>query len=77
MMHRSDPAQRPVQPSPTAARRHPEPDAYFVRAHRRGGFCVMIEGRAMPISKHWSSTDAVKLAESLAKKSNARVVVET
>lgn len=54
----------------------PDPETFYVRPHRRGGYCVMTEGRATPLSTHWTMRDAVMLAELLAKKANARVVVE-
>lgn len=54
----------------------PDPEVFFVRAHRRGGYCVMIDGKPSPISAHYTMWDAIVLAEMLAKKANARVVVE-
>jgi hypothetical protein len=84
MNGRSDLDARAVQPGPTAGResgthrsRQPDPEVFYVRAHRRGGFCVMVDGRATPLSRHWTAEDAAQLAESLAKRSNARVINES
>jgi hypothetical protein len=83
MQRRSDPARISVQPSPATGRepsgihrKQTDPDAFYVRAHRRGGYCVMIEGKATPISRHDTLRDATMLGETLAKKMNARLIVE-
>lgn len=79
----SNPSRGPSQPNATFGRepsgihrKHPDPEVFYVRAHRRGGFCVMIEGRPTPLTRHDTPRDAMLLAESLAKKFNARIVVE-
>lgn len=88
-MNRTDPARAPTQLSGTAPsvmprepsgvhRKHaqPDPEVFYVRRHRRGGFCVMIDGKSSALSNHYTVEDAVKLAEALAKKANARVEVD-
>jgi hypothetical protein len=75
------PPKEPAPPTGIASRRESlrkdaEPEVFYVRAHRRGGYCVMIEQRATPLTRHDTPRDAMLLAESLAKKLNARVVVE-
>lgn len=83
MSNRSEPSRGLAQSSTAVGRepsgihrKHPDPDVFYVRAHRRGGFCVMIEGKTTPLARHDTPRDAMLLAESLAKKFSARVVVE-
>ena len=57
-------------------RKQPDPEAFYVRRHRRGGYCVMIEGRENPLARHDTADDAMLLAELLAKKGSARVIGE-
>lgn len=80
MNRRSEPSQNATtgrEPSGVHRRTSlPDPEVFYVRAHRRGGYCVMVEGRATPLSMHWTIRDAVMLAEVLARKASARVVVE-
>ena len=55
----------------------PEPEVFFVRAHRRGGYCVTVEGRPRPLSLHFEMWDAIVLAEAAAQVLNLSLTVIT
>lgn len=50
------------------------PEELRVQRHARG-FCVRLPDVRSPLSVHWTLADAITLAQSLARRSGARVVV--
>ena len=58
-------------------RRAPEPSGpttFYVR-QRRGGFAVFMDGKAWPLSLHYTRDAALTLAHSLARATSSRVSV--
>jgi hypothetical protein len=53
-------------------RRASIPTTFYVRP-KRDGWCVYMEGRESPLSKHYTQEGAIALAESLARSTNSRV----